>query len=65
MADKDARIGEQHSIYRRGMVLGLTMAEIMILILFTLLLALASAIATKEQKIADNEKQIAADEKTI
>lgn len=41
----------QDRSYRRGLVLGLTMAEIMVLILFTLLLALAAALAKKEQII--------------
>jgi hypothetical protein len=35
------RIGEQHDSYRRGLVLGLTMAEVGILIIFVLLLLLA------------------------
>ena len=35
------RIGEQHDTYRRGLVLGLTMAEVGILIIFVLLLLIA------------------------
>jgi hypothetical protein len=38
--------------YRRGLVLGLTMAEIMILIIFLLLMALTAALAKKEEQIA-------------
>lgn len=38
--------------YRRGLILGLTMAEIMILLIFVLLLALASALANRDQRIA-------------
>src|SRR5258706_4984500 len=34
------RVGEQHQAYRKGLVLGLTMAEIAILIIFVLLLLL-------------------------
>lgn len=40
-ADPDGRIGEQHAAYRKGLVLGLTMAEVGILIIFVLLLLLA------------------------
>jgi hypothetical protein len=49
--NKDPHIRSQNSAHRRGLVLGLTMAEIMVLILFTLLLALAAAIAAKNQTI--------------
>lgn len=35
------RIGEQHDAYRRGLVLGLTMAEVGILIIFVLMLLIA------------------------
>jgi hypothetical protein len=42
MADRGAgRIGEQHDAYRRGLVLGLTMAEVGILIIFVLMLLIA------------------------
>lgn len=42
MAYEDpGRIGEQHETYRRGLVLGLTMAEVGILIIFVLLLLIA------------------------
>jgi hypothetical protein len=37
---QQGRIGEQHQSYRKGLVLGLTMAEIAILIIFVLLLLL-------------------------
>jgi flagellar motor protein MotB len=37
--------------YRRGLILGLTMAEIMILIIFLLLMALTSALASKEKQV--------------
>lgn len=56
---KDPNIRNQDAVYRRGLVLGLTMAEIMILILFTLLLALAAALDSRESKIHDKDKRIA------
>jgi hypothetical protein len=37
----DGRIGEQNAAYRKGLVLGLTMAEVGILIIFVLLLLIA------------------------
>jgi hypothetical protein len=40
-ANPDGRIGEQHAAYRKGLVLGLTMAEVGILIIFVLLLLIA------------------------
>lgn len=58
MDTKDPHIKRQDAVYRRGLVLGLTMAEIMILILFTLLLALTAAIATREEKIFERDKRI-------
>jgi flagellar motor protein MotB len=41
----------QDKPYRRGLILGLTMAEIMILLIFVLLMALASALAAREKKL--------------
>lgn len=41
----------QDKPYRRGLILGLTMAEIMILLIFVLLMALASALASREKKL--------------
>ena len=41
----------QDRSYRRGLVLGFTMAEIMILILFAILMALAATIFSKEERI--------------
>jgi flagellar motor protein MotB len=41
----------QDKSYRRGLVLGLTMAEIMILLIFVLLMALAAALQTRDRKI--------------
>lgn len=41
----------QDKSYRRGLILGLTIAEIMILLIFVLLMALAFALANREKKI--------------
>ncbi len=41
----------QDKSYRRGLVLGLTMAEIMILLIFVLLMALAAALQKRDSKI--------------
>jgi flagellar motor protein MotB len=41
----------QDKSYRRGLVLGLTMAEIMILLLFVLLMALAAALQNRDARI--------------
>lgn len=48
MSDYDIR---QDKPYRRGLILGLTIAEIMILLIFVLLMALASALASREKQI--------------
>ena len=42
----------QDKAYRRGLILGLTVAEIMILLIFVLLMALAAALQQRERKIA-------------
>jgi len=44
---------EQDRGYRKGLVLGLTMAEIVILLIFCLLLALASLLISKDKEIAE------------
>ena len=41
----------QEKSYRRGLVLGLTMAEVMILLIFVLLMALAAALQNRDQRI--------------
>lgn len=41
----------QDKSYRRGLILGLTIAEIMILLIFVLLMALAAALSSREKKI--------------
>lgn len=58
MDAKDPHIRSQDSAHRRGLVLGLTMAEIIVLILFTLLLALAAVQASREKIIQDKERRI-------
>lgn len=53
MAQIDVR---QDKSYRRGLILGLTIAEIMILLIFVLLMALAAALGSREKqiKVLDN-----------
>jgi flagellar motor protein MotB len=48
MAGYDIR---QDKPYRRGLILGLTIAEIMILLIFVLLMALASALANRDTRL--------------
>lgn len=48
MASYDIR---QDKSYRRGLILGLTIAEIMILLIFVLLMALAAALANREKRL--------------
>jgi hypothetical protein len=52
-------IQQQDRSYRHGLVLGLTMAEIMVLILFALLLALASALFKSQALIREKDRIIA------
>jgi len=56
--EKTARVLTQDSAHRRGLVLGLTMAEIMVLILFILLLILAGAMKQHKDEAAKKEKVI-------
>lgn len=51
-------IGEQNTAYRRGLVLGLTMAEVGILIIFVLLLLLAFGEWKREQALAARRDQV-------
>jgi flagellar motor protein MotB len=48
MSSVDVRQDKQ---YRRGLILGLTIAEIMILLLFLLLMALGAALASREKQV--------------
>src|SRR6266481_1109326 len=45
----DGQIIQQSSSYRQGLVLGLTMAEIMILLVFCLLIALATFLSLEQK----------------
>jgi flagellar motor protein MotB len=49
----------QDGSYRRGLVLGLTIAEVMILVIFCLLLALTAMLASREQRIAELDRALA------
>jgi flagellar motor protein MotB len=42
----------QEKSYRRGLILGLTIAEIMILLIFVLLMALSAALSTRDRQLA-------------
>jgi flagellar motor protein MotB len=46
-------IGRQTTSYRQGLVLGLTMAEIMLLLVFCLLIAVGVALSTERAKVDD------------
>ena len=54
----DGEIVQQRSSYRQGLVLGLTMAEIMLLLVFCLLIAMASFLKTEQNKLADVKQQL-------
>lgn len=54
----DGQIVRQSSSYRQGLVLGLTMAEIMILLVFCLLIAMATFLKIEQTKRAEAEKQL-------
>src|SRR6218665_2003780 len=54
----DGQINRQGSSYRRGLVLGLTMAEIMVLLVFCLLIAMATFLRTEQTKLSDVRKQL-------
>jgi flagellar motor protein MotB len=48
-----AIIGRQTASYRQGLVLGLTMAEVMLLLVFCLLIAVGVALASQRAKVDD------------
>jgi hypothetical protein len=54
----DGEIIQQRSSYQQGLVLGLTMAEIMLLLVFCLLIAMASFLKTEQNKLADVQQQL-------
>jgi outer membrane protein OmpA-like peptidoglycan-associated protein len=55
----DANINTQQRFYRRGLVLGFTMAEITVMVIFALLLAVAALLKVREDKIRDMEHVVA------
>jgi len=54
----DGEILQQRSSYRQGLVLGLTMAEIMLLLVFCLLIAMATYLKREQDKRLVAEKQL-------
>ena len=54
----NGQIVQQRSSYQRGLVLGLTMAEIMILLVFCLLIAMATFLKREETRRVAAEKQL-------
>ena len=57
----DGHIFRQSSSYRQGLVLGLTMAEIMILLIFCLLITMATFLKREQTKREEAEQQIRID----
>ncbi|HML13224.1 MAG TPA: hypothetical protein VK456_07945 [Xanthobacteraceae bacterium] len=49
----DGTIGRQTASYRQGLVLGLTMAELMLLLVFCLLIAVGVALAAERAKLSE------------
>jgi outer membrane protein OmpA-like peptidoglycan-associated protein len=54
----DGHINRQGSSYRQGLVLGLTMAEIMLLLVFCLLIAMASFLRAGQTKLAETQQML-------
>ena len=54
----DREITRQRSSYRQGLVLGLTMAEIMILLVFCLLIAMATFLKSEQEKRVAAEHEL-------
>src|SRR5262245_38997148 len=54
----DANINTQQRFYRRGLVLGLTMAEITVMVVFALLLSFAVLLKNREDKIKSMESTV-------
>jgi flagellar motor protein MotB len=59
LGEAEGHISKQSSSYRQGLVLGLTMAEVMILLVFCLLIALAAFLKIERSKRIDAEQQLA------
>jgi len=55
----DGTINQQGTSYRRGLVLGLTMAEIMLLLIFCLLIAMTTFLRREQNKLALAEQKLA------
>jgi len=56
--ETEGPISRQSASYRQGLVLGLTMAEVMILLVFCLLIALAAFLKTEHAKTLEAEEQL-------
>jgi len=54
----NGEIVQQRASYRQGLVLGLTMAEIMLLLVFCLLIAMASFLQAGQKKLANTQQQL-------
>ena len=54
----DGEIAKQRTSYRQGLVLGLTMAEIMLLLVFCLLIAMATFLKTEQTKRVAAEQKL-------
>src|ERR1700741_4821700 len=54
----DGEILQQRSSYRQGLVLGLTMAEIMLLLVFCLLIAMATYLKREQDRRGTAEKKL-------
>jgi hypothetical protein len=54
----DGHINRQSSSNRQGLVLGLTMAEIMLLLVFCLLIAMASFLSVGQKKLAETQQML-------
>jgi flagellar motor protein MotB len=61
----DGQIVQQRSSYRQGLVLGLTMAEIMILLVFCLLIAMATFLKREESKRVAAEQELRQERREI
>ena len=59
------RLASDEREHRRGLVLGLTMAEVLLLLLFLLLLALAARIVNLTRENASQAREIVRAEDTI
>ena len=59
MARGSSSVAEAEGGYRRGVVMGLTMAEIMLLFVFCLLLVAAGMVSVRDEKLKQAETEIA------